>query len=108
LLGEQALRTIAVCARELELRLRALALGRKPRDLGLERPRIYREQQVASRHAAALVEMHGLDETADPRPDLDVARRLEPAREVRPVAELADGDLGGRDGRRRRRGGGLL
>src|SRR5690606_7743667 len=73
LLGEQPFRTIAVRARELELRLCAFALGSKSCDLRFERASIDREQQVAARDAAALVEVHRLDEAADPRPDLDVA-----------------------------------
>ena len=89
-------------SRELELRERALALGRQPVDFRLERPRIDLIQEVACRDTPAFREMHGLDVAADARPNLDAFDGFEPAREVGGVVELVDGDFGRRDLRRRR------
>ncbi len=103
-LREQPLCAIAVRARELELRARAVALGREAVDLGLERPRIYLEEQIALRDARAFGESDGLDVAAHARPHRDVLDRFEPAREVGPIAELVGRDDRGGDGGGRRRG----
>ena len=89
-------------SRELQLRERALALGREPIDLRLERPRIDLIQEVACRYAPAFREVHGLDEAADAGPNLDAFDGFETAREVGPIVEIVNGDFGRRDFRRRR------
>ncbi len=68
----------------------------------LERPRIDLIQKIAFRDAPAFGEMHGLDETADARPNRDAFDGFEPAREVGGVVEIMNGDFGRRDLRRRR------
>ena len=99
---EQPLGAIAIRFRELQLRERALALGREPGDFRLERPRIDLIQKIACRNPPAFGEMYRLDVAADAGPDRDAFDGFEPAGEVGGFVELVDGDFGCRDLRRRR------
>ena len=71
----------------------------------LERAGIDQIEQVAGMDDVAVLELDTGDEAADPRPDLDLLDRLEPAGEFVPVGDGALDRLRDRD--RRRRGGGL-
>jgi len=82
------------------LRERTSALGLEAIDLCLERPRIDLIQEVACRYTPAFREVHGLDEAADARPDLDAFDGFETAREIGPIVESMDGHFGRRDFRR--------
>ena len=90
--------------RERGLGLRAGELGLGPVERVLVLALVDDEEHVALLHLLALGERHLLDEARDPRPDLDVAHRLDAAGELIPLVHGApDGGRGG-DRRWRRRG----
>ena len=70
-LGEQLLESRELGAGEIELSARVRQHGLAARHLGLERPRIDDEQQVALAHFGARLEVYRLDITVDASAHLD-------------------------------------
>ena len=75
-----------------------LQLGFEAFDLGLERPRIDLEQQIAFLHQTAFVERHPVDKTGHPRANIHRLGRFQAAGELVPLVDrlfdhFGDADL---------------
>ena len=105
-LGGQPFRALELGGGALNRGAGAQQLGAQAIDLGLERPRVDHEQQVAARDDRAFLEADRGDVARHARPDGDGVDGLEAAGEFIPLGEVARDHLGGRH-LWRRRGGGL-
>ena len=101
-LGEQLLESRELGAGEIELSARVRQHGLAARHLGLERPRIDDEQQVALAHFGARLEVYRLDVTVDASPHLDRSDGLDTARKFVSFNDLLLDRRGDAHRRRRR------